>query len=152
MWSEVLRELNKVVKRMKRRKGLEPVRINFRQAAWAEFVFKATHKKDHETFKNIIEKINKDQIIFLLESNPLAKALSIWLEERGNHNRWVTSGELRSELLKIAEQNQLDPSIYNDDQVYGAELKNVVSTFSRIYKVQSARPRGRNKYCFGKEK
>ena len=137
---------------MQRRKGLEPVRINFRQAAWAEFVFKATHKKDHEPFKIIIEKINKDQILFLLESNPLAKALSIWLKDRGNLNRWVTSGELRPELLKIAKQRQLDSSIYNDDQVYGVELKNVVSTFSRIYDVQSDRSRGRNEYCFGKKK
>lgn len=152
MWSEVLMELNKVIKRMNKRKGSKPVRINFRHAAWAEFVFKATHKKDHEAFKNIISKINEDQIGFLLESNALAKALSIWLEDRGNLNRWVTSGELRSELLKIAKQHQLDSSIYSNDQVYGAELKNVVSTFSRIYDVQSDRPRGRNEYYFGKKK
>jgi len=152
IWSEVLLELLSIVKRLKDRKSQKPVKVKFRNAAWAEFVFKATHKKYHNTFKNLLGKINDDQIMFLTESNPLAKALFLWLREKGNLGQWIESGELRQELIKIAMLNHLDQTIYKNNQKYGVELKNVVSTFSRIYEVEINRPRGRNEYCFRKKR
>jgi len=152
LWSEVLLELLGIVKRLKSHKSWKPVKVKFRNAAWAEFVFKATHKKYHNTFKKLLGKINEDQIMFLTESNPLAKALFLWLREKGNLGQWIESGELRQKLKKIARLKQLDQTIYKNNQKYGVELKNVVSTFSRIYDVEIDRPRGRNEYCFRKKR
>jgi hypothetical protein len=144
-------ELLEIVKRLKLRKNWKPIEVKFRNAAWAEFVLKATHKKDHPAFKKILKKINEDQIMFLIESNALAKALDLWLKKKDNLGKWIESGELRKELIKIARLNNLDDTIYLNDQKYGIELKNTVSTFKRIYDVEIERPRGRNEYYF-KEK
>lgn len=152
LWSDILLELLRIVKRLKLREDWKPAVVKFRNAAWAEFVFKATDKKDHPAFKQILKKINEDQIRFLLESNPLAKALFMWLKKKDNIGRWVESGELRIDLKKIARLNHLDQTVYQNDQTYGVELKNTASTFSRIYDVEIYRPRGRNKYCFKKKK
>ena len=152
LWSEVLSNLLSIVKRLKDLKNQKPIEVRFRNAAWAEFVFKATHKKYHNTIKKLLNKINEDQIMFLLESNPLAKALFLWLREKGNLGKWIESGELRQDLMRIARLNQLDQTIYKNNQKYGVELKNVVSTFSRIYEVEINRPRGRNEYYFRKKR
>ena len=150
MWAELLMELLEIVKRLRERRNDSPIKIKFRNAGWAEFVFKATPKEAHKSFATILQKLNEDQIRFLLESNPLAKALSLWLKKKGNLGRWVESGELRKELKKIAYVSNLDSTIYGNDQKYGIELKNVTSTFSRIFVVDNDRPRGRNKYHFRK--
>ena len=150
IWYEVLNELNKIVKYLNKNKNSKPHVVNFRNAAWSEFLFKANPKKKHKKIKRILKKINEDQITFLLEANPLAKALSLWLKKSSNLNRWVESGRIRKELMVIAQNNKLNFKAYENDQYFGSELKNTTSTFRWIYQVRSERKRGRNRYHFSK--
>jgi hypothetical protein len=151
LWAEVLLELNSIVQNLRNRKNDTHQTFKTRNAAWADFVFRSIPEKDRSKFNRILSKLNEGQINFLLESNPLAKALSVWLKNKKNLNRWVESGKLRVELKNIAGKNQLDTTIYMNNQKYGVELKNVASTFSRIYKYEINRSRGRNEYRFTKE-
>lgn len=151
MWREVLMDLNEIVKRIKKRRNKKPRKIEFRHADWAQFLLKATPTKSHGYIEKLVAKLNQDQINFLLEANPLAQALTLWLKKKKNMGRWIESGNLRYELIELAKHNQLDVSVYQNNQGYGVELKNVVSTFGRLYQTKSERRRGRNRYLFEKK-
>jgi hypothetical protein len=54
--------------------------------------------------------------------------------------------------MVVAQQKGFDLKGYENNQIFGSELANVVSTFARIYDVKSKRSRGRNRYRFTKMK
>ena len=61
---------------------LKPDRVNFRMADWAQLLLKTNPKKKADYIQELLAKINRDQILFLIESNPLSRALSIWLKDK----------------------------------------------------------------------
>lgn len=63
---------------------------------------------------------------FLTASNPLAKALFIWLKERANLNRWIEGDKIRTELLEIAANENLNFKDYKNDQKLGTELFHIL--------------------------
>jgi hypothetical protein len=75
--------------------------------------------------------------------------LFVWLTDESNRNKWIESGKLRKELFIIADKENLNLKQYKNNQLYGRELRNIATTFSRIYKVDDDNTRGRNKYRFG---
>jgi hypothetical protein len=150
IWSEVLHELNEMVARLMKRSATKPDEFGFRMADWAQFILKTNRKKKAEYIQELLAKINRDQIEFLIESNPLAQALSIWLKDKNNRAKWFDSGTIREQLMVIAQQKGLDFKRYENDQIFSSELANVTSTFARIYNVKSKRCMGRNRYRFTK--
>jgi hypothetical protein len=152
IWSEVLQNLNKMVARLKERKDSKPVDLGFRMADWGELLLKTNRKKKEDYIKTLLSKINRDQIQFLIESNPLAQALDIWLRDKDNRGQWLESGSIRKQLMVIAKQKRMSFKEYENDQVFGSELANVAATFKRIYQVKCRRRRGRNQYRFGAPK
>ena len=150
IWSEVLQTLNEMVARLKSQNTSKPSGLSFRMADWAQLLLQTNPKKKANYIHDLLAKINRDQIQFLIESNPLALALSIWLKDKNNRAKWFESGTIRKKLRVIAQQKGLDFKAYDNSQVFGSELANVVSTFARIYNVKSKRSRGRNRYRFTK--
>jgi hypothetical protein len=152
IWDEVLERLNGIVNRLNRTKNQQPITVNFRMADWAGFLFRALRKKKHDYIRDLLEKINNDQILFLEESNPLLLMMQEWLKDPVNLNSWIESGEIRDGLRPIAQQKGLAFKEYENDQHFGAELRNVTSTLSKICHVDFKRPRGRNVYRFSQKK
>jgi hypothetical protein len=70
IWWDVLKKLNRIVHWLKVNENRQPFKVEFRHAAWAEFVLRANSKYLHKRIFNLLEKINKDQIVFLIEANP----------------------------------------------------------------------------------
>jgi hypothetical protein len=151
MWYELLNDLNKIVRRLKKRQSNSPKTVDFRMADWAEFLLRGLPMNKHAYVNKLFSKTNRDQIDFLMESNSLALPLSEWLKENKNHDRWITSGKIREDLRIIAQKRSLPFAEYENDQVFGVEMANVASTFSRIYSVRMDRRRGRNVYRFSEK-
>ena len=149
LWKELFDSLNKLIVRLRKSRSVSSY-LNFRMVDWGELLYRALPKKRHNYLDNLWQRINQDQIDFLTESNPLAMTLSIWLKDKKNHGKWIESGKIREDLRIIAKASNLDFSEYNNDQIFGVEMANVSSTFSRIYTVKKRRRRGRNRYKFTK--
>jgi hypothetical protein len=152
IWSEVLHNLNKMVARLKKQNASHPDELGFRMADWGQLLLKANPKKKADYIKTLLSKINRDQITFLIESNSLAQALSIWLEDKDHRDRWFESGAIRKQMMVIAKQKGLAFKEYENDQIFGSEMANVTATFERIYQVQSEKSRGRKRYRFSQVK
>ena len=145
IWGEVLNRLNTMVKRLKKKS--HSAQVKFRMAVWADLLLK-TNPKKATYIEGLLQKINRDQISFLIESNPLAMALSIWLKDMNNLGAWRNSGKIRDDLREIASERGLPFKDYEDNQVFGPAMTNIASTFTRLYRVETARTRGRNRYRF----
>ena len=148
IWDSLIRKLNVIVRRFKKRQGKNYGPFNFRNADFADFLIRSNSKNKHAYIRELLTKIQRDQIVFLEESNPLMLLLRIWLGDKHNHSKWLESGEIRNELRVIAGKNDIGFKPYEVNQYFGKELKNVASILSPEYVVRATRTRCRNRYRF----
>jgi DNA polymerase III delta prime subunit len=103
LWTEYLNDLNVVVNGLKEQ--TVSLSTSHRMADFATFAQRVgTILGRGDEVAAILDKLGKDQSAFLLEDDPIAQTLAIWLEDPVNLNRPVSSGELFKTLTEMTQQ------------------------------------------------
>jgi hypothetical protein len=106
LWSELLDELNAVVRHLK--ENPEPVRVSFRMADFASFALKvATLWGCREEVELAFAKLERAQADLVIEKEPVHQVLEIWLGDQSNHGRSLDAGTLHREWSKLAEKHRI---------------------------------------------
>jgi hypothetical protein len=134
LWSELLRDLNRVVSHLKQTQG-EFVEGSFRMADFAAFALNVAQVQGHETKAHIIfEKMESRRTEMLLADEPIAACLEKWLLKPENVARVVGSAELNTELRLIAIQLEV-PWPYRGARALGQRLSHITSQLSQRFDV-----------------
>lgn len=106
LWSELLDELNAVVRHLK--ENPEPVRVSFRMADFASFALKvATLWGCREEIERALAKLERLQVNCAFENEPIHRLLELWLRDPSNRGRELDAGMLHREWSKLAEENRI---------------------------------------------
>jgi hypothetical protein len=106
LWSELLDELNRVVRHL--RDSTEPVRVHFRMADFAAFALRvATIWGCRPEIEQVFAKLKHAQAELVFEDEPINQVMELWLRDQANHGRLVDAGTLQSEWTKIASQQRI---------------------------------------------
>lgn len=129
LWSELLDDLNLIVKALKEDK--ENFVSGFRLADWADLGWRiAKTQGAGDNFIKLLEKMDMAQSEFLLEDNPLLDCLDIWLENISNRGGEVTASQLYNELQIVAEAN---PFPFKSARSLGMHLQSIQSDLGHYY-------------------
>jgi hypothetical protein len=125
LWTEYLNDLNVVVAGLQ--KQTARLSTSHRMADFATFAKRVGDTLRCEKEVSIIlDKLSKDQSAFLLEDDPIAQALAVWLEDSANLDRSISSGELFTALTKTAQQGgTLFP--FESAVGFGQRFKHIIS-------------------------
>jgi hypothetical protein len=110
LWSELLDELNAVVRYLKEHP--EPVQVSFRMADFASFALKVLWGRGEE-IENALAKLEATQSGCALAGDPFHQVLRIWLRDEANHGRSLAAGALLQEWSKVAKDAQITWSFAN---------------------------------------
>jgi hypothetical protein len=106
LWSELLRELNAIVKHM--RDSTERVKVRFRMADFAAFALQvATLWGCRPEIEGVFSKLEAAQAELVFEDEPIHQLLGHWLADASNHGRTMDAGQLQQEWSKIAIQHKI---------------------------------------------
>jgi hypothetical protein len=101
LWSELLDELNRIVRHL--RDSTEPVRVRFRMADFAAFALRvATIWGCRAEIEQVFAKLERAQAELVFEDEPIQQLVELWLREKANHGRTVDAGTLYSEWSRLA--------------------------------------------------
>jgi hypothetical protein len=107
LWSELLDELNRVVRHL--RDSTEPLRVRFRMADFAAFALRvATIWGCRPEIEQVFAKLERAQAELVFEEEPIHHIIDLWLREPANHGRVVDAGMLHAEWGLIAAQHFID--------------------------------------------
>lgn len=102
LWTEVLRNLNKIVGSLKESEG-EVKNITFRMADFAAFAVRVARIAGQEEMaRKILQKLESRRTDMLLAEEPICSCLERWLENSKNWGRPLTSGQLNADLAAVA--------------------------------------------------
>ena len=106
LWSELLDELNAIVRYLKEHP--EPIQVCFRMADFASFALKVgTLWGRGEQIENALAKLEAAQSGCALAGDPIHQVLRIWLRDEANHGRSLAAGALQQEWSKVAKDAQV---------------------------------------------
>jgi DNA primase len=146
LWSELLNDLNSIVAQLKI--DNEPFMSQHRMADWATLAWRiAKSGGQDDRFLELLEKMDKEQSIFLLEEDPIFLCLDAWLLEKENQGRFVTASELYNDFQIIAEKEKISFAFKNV-QSFGMHLRNIISNLSEFFDVSSSKQKNRWVYIF----
>jgi hypothetical protein len=107
MWSELLDELNRVVRHL--RDSGEPVRVRFRMADFAAFALRvATIWGCRPEIEQVLAKLERAQAELVFEEEPIHDIIELWLNDLANHGRAMEAGTLHAEWGRIASLHFID--------------------------------------------
>jgi hypothetical protein len=107
LWSELLDELNMIVRYLKR--NPKPVAVQFRMADFATFALKvAALWGRRPEVKQAFEKLEEAQSDLAVSEEPIHLILELWLENTTNYGRSVTAGTLYEEWAKLARASKTE--------------------------------------------
>jgi len=106
LWSELLDELNAIVRYLKEHP--EPIQVRFRMADFASFALKVgTLWGCREEIENALAKLEASQSGCALEADPIHQVLELWLRNEANHSRNVDAGTLHQEWGSLAKEHRI---------------------------------------------
>jgi hypothetical protein len=106
LWSELLDELNAIVRYLKEHP--EPIQVRFRMADFASFALKvATLWGRREQIEEALLKLEATQRGCALAGDPIHQVLQLWLRDDANLGRNLPAGVLHQEWSKIAKNNSI---------------------------------------------
>jgi hypothetical protein len=106
LWSELLDELNAIVRYLKEHP--EPIQVRFRMADFASFALKVgTLWGCRQEVENALGKLEAVQSGCALAGDPIHQVLRIWLRDEANHGRSLAAGALQQEWSKVAKDAQI---------------------------------------------
>ena len=98
IWTEMLNDLNIIVKHFKEDDG-SGFKTTHRMADWAKFAWRVCKIIGGEKeLLSALEKLQQEQSEFLLEDEPIAQALELWIDLPGNEGKKVLAKDLLEEL------------------------------------------------------
>lgn len=104
LWSELLDELQAIVRHLKQARELVPVR--FRMADFASFALQVGALWGcSQEVEVIFAKLEREQSELVFEEEPILQVLELWLEKPENRGREVDSTTLQKEFSSLAWQN-----------------------------------------------
>jgi len=148
MWSELLDELNAVVRYLRRTPI--PIRVQFRMADFASFALKvATIWGCRKEVETIFAKLEQAQADLVFEDEPIHQVLDLWLTQSSNHGRDVDAATLHREGGKLAAANQIDWPFSNGKSL-GRRLGQMRYALGKRFKVKVTPDRHvkQNRYQF----
>jgi hypothetical protein len=149
MWSELLDELNDVVRYLK--ENPEPVTVSFRMADFASFALKvATLWVRREELEHAFAKLERAQANCVFESEPIYRVLELWLRDAANRGRELDAGALNREWTKLAEEHRI-PWPFGSGRSLGQALGQTRFALQEHFDVevrQDAHAK-QNRYAFG---
>ncbi len=144
LWSELLNDLNDIVAALAQ--DDEPFTSQHRMADWAELGWRiAKINGQGDEFIALLEKMDKEQSIFLLEDNTVFLCLDAWLAQPNNQGREVTSSTLYNEFQIIAEQDKISFGFKNTTS-FGIHLRNILSNLAEFFDVRAEKKQ--NKWTY----
>lgn len=106
MWSELLDELNLIVRHL--RKNPKRVPVKFRMADFASFALQVgTLWNCHEEVAGIFAKLENAQADLVFHDDPIYEVLDLWLEQDANHGKEAGAGTLFREWSVLAQKHQI---------------------------------------------
>lgn len=106
MWSELLTELNAIVRQL--REHPEPIRVNFRMADFAAFCLRVADSWGKRAeVEAIFAKLEAAQADLVFEDDPIDKVLAIWFAAGSNAGREMSAGDLYGEWSYIAKMSRI---------------------------------------------
>ena len=146
LWSELLNDLNGIVAQLQQ--DNEPFMSQHRMADWATLAWRiAKSAGQGDRFLELLEKMDKEQSIFLLEEDPIFLCLDAWLLNKENQGREVTASELYNDFQIIAEKEKISFTFKNTTS-FGIHLRNIKSNLAEFFNVQSEKKKNRWYYTF----
>jgi DNA primase len=146
LWSELLNDLNGIVAALAQ--DNEPFTSQHRMADWATLAWRiAKSTGQGDRFIQLLEKMDKEQSLFLLEEDPIFLCLDAWLLKTENQGREVTASELYNDCQIIAEKEKISFAFKNV-QSFGMHLRNIISNLSEFFDVNSSKRKNRWVYSF----
>lgn len=137
IWSEIVLNLQKVVKTLEDSDTTAEIKTGFRMADFAEFILTICPIiTDREAIIEILSDLKNSQDDFTLENEPLLELLTYWLEIDGgkNNGRQLTSAELYSELKDISEKGKIHFP-YKSTKSLSQKIKNLESNLSAFIRI-----------------
>jgi len=135
LWSEMLIDLNQIIAALKA--DDEPFLSQHRMADWAELGWRIAKTQDAgDYFIELLEKMDKEQSIFVLEEDPIFLCLDVWLGIPQNQGREVTASTLYSEFQLIAEKEKMSFTFKNAKS-FGIHLQNILSDLKEFFNVEA---------------
>jgi hypothetical protein len=137
IWSEMLIDLNQIIAALKA--DDETFLSQHRMADWAELGWRiAKTQSAGDYFVELLEKMDKEQSIFVLEEDPIYLSLDIWLGIPKNNGREVTASTLYNEFQIIAEQEKMSFTFKNAKS-FGIHLQNILSDLKEFFDVEAVK-------------
>ena len=143
LWSEMLIDLNQIIAALKT--DDEPFLSQHRMADWAELGWRiAKTQNAGDYFIELLEKMDKEQSIFVLEEDPIFLCLDVWLGISQNQGREVTASTLYSEFQLIAEKEKMSFTFKNAKS-FGIHLQNILGNLKEFFDVKAEK---KNKWYY----
>lgn len=146
MWSELLDELNVIVRHL--RQEPQPVRVQFRMADFASFALNvATAWGCRAEVEAIFTKLEEAQADLVFENEPVHQILELWLTNPSNQGRRMDAAILYREWSFLANQNQiLWP--FSNPQSLGIRLVQLRHALEQRFNVTVARDPHEKQNCY----
>jgi hypothetical protein len=107
LWSELLDELNMIVRHLKR--NPKPVAVQFRMADFASFALKVAGLWGRRReIEQAFEKLEEAQSNLAVSEEPIHLILELWLADAANQKRSMTAGTLYEEWVKLARERRIE--------------------------------------------
>lgn len=152
LWSEMIDDLNQLVAYMQSQNTV--FRSQFRMADFAQFGWQAI-RADYQLaseqqemgdyWLQLLGKLDQAQDEELLSDNPIALALSIWLEQPSNQGQELKSAELYNQLVQVAEEHRIGLP-YKSSRSFGRAMRNIVTNLATYFQVQQRKVN--NTFCY----
>jgi hypothetical protein len=149
LWSELLDELNAVVRYLK--ENPEPVRVSFRMADFASFALRvATLWGRRAEVERAFAKLEQTQVNCLSENAPIYRMLDLWLRDPSNRRRELDAGALNGEWTKLAEEHRI-PWPFGSGKSLGRALSQLRFALRERFEVEVSQDAHskQNRYAFG---
>jgi len=149
LWSEMLIDLNQIIAALKA--SDETFLSQHRMADWADLGWRIAKTQDaSDYFIGLLEKMDKEQSIFVLEEDPIFLCLDSWLGIPQNQGREVTASTLYNEFQIIAEKEKTSFTFKNAKS-FGIHLQNILGNLREFFDVK-AEKKDRWYYTFALKK
>jgi hypothetical protein len=134
MWSELLDDLNRVVRHLQQHPGSESVQ--FRMADFATLALKiATVWGRRPEVEAALRKLEQAQGELVLQDDPISLFLGAWLDNATNHGRDVNAGTLFEEWRRIAAHKTINWPFLSPKGL-GQRLSQVTPALREQFEVQ----------------
>jgi len=133
LWAELLIDLNQIVAALK--EDAEPFLSEHRMADWAELGWRiAKTQNSGDYFVELLEKMDREQVEFLLEDNPIFQCIDGLLAQ-GVELKDMTTAELYNKFKSYAEEKDVNFAYIKSPRSLGQHLGNLLNDLEKFFEI-----------------